>query len=45
MNIFIIALVAAISLFIGLCLGAAVGGGARADQEFDEYVKNKKYDL
>ena len=46
MNIFYIAGATALAGFIvGLLLGVAVGGGARADQEFQEYVDKKNSDL
>lgn len=43
MNTLIIgALAALLSFAFGLILGAAVGGGARADQDFQEYTKTRR---
>ena len=42
MNTLIIgALAALLSFAVGLLIGVAVGGGARSDQEFQEYKKTK----
>lgn len=41
MTLILIAGLAAISGLIGLLLGAAIGAGARADKDFEEY-QNKE---
>ena len=38
MTIFVIAGAAAAGLIVGLNFGAAIGGGARAEQDFQDYI-------
>lgn len=46
LKLLIIIAVAALAGFaIGLLLGAAIGGGARADQEFQEYVQKNDSEI
>lgn len=39
MTIFMIAGAAAFGAIVGLFFGAAIGAGARSDQDFEEYAK------
>lgn len=45
MAIWLVIFLAALSGFIGLLIGAAIGGGARADEDFQEYVREKKSEI
>lgn len=41
----IIGISALLSFAVGLVLGAAIGGGGRADQDFQEYVQKQDSEI
>lgn len=45
MTIFIIAGTAAFGVIVGLIFGAAIGAGARTDQDFQDYIRDKNSEI
>ena len=45
MTIWIIAGAAAFGAFVGLVFGVSIGAGAKADQDFQDYLRDKNSEI